>query len=115
MTITYSHCLRCGRSLTSARSTAAGYGPGCAARIRRAHAGLAEWTPRQRDAAAELVADGGIVPVRTARVGVVYRTVATDGSETYLTTAAGHCTCPAGARFSRCYHTAAARMLGLAA
>ena len=72
--------------LRSAASIAAGYGTGRRARIRAAAklADLAAWTARQVEQARELIEDGGIVP--TARPGV-FRTVSTDGSAVYLTSA----------------------------
>lgn len=99
-------CMRCGRRLRTAKSIAAGYGAGCRARIRAAAklADLAAWTGRQLEQARELIEDGGIVP--TARPGV-FRTVSTDGSTVYLTSARW-CGCPARAE---CYHRAGVLMV----
>lgn len=105
-TTTHTHCLRCGRLLRSPSSVARGYGPTCARRIRRAAADLADYKPAQVAAARELIADAAIVPLRS----VVFVTVSTDGTETYRT-APTACTCPAGIKTRRCYHTAAARLL----
>jgi hypothetical protein len=100
-------CLRpgCGRKLTAAKSVACGYGPRCLAKIRKAavDAALEGFTDDQRDKAAELIADGGLVP--TKRPGV-YRTAGSKGDVTYLTHTAA-CTCPAGLHDRRCYHRAA--------
>lgn len=103
------HCVKCHRPLRNASPD--GLGPKCRRYVRRNATALDGFKPAQVDAARELIEDGGIIPVRTVRVGTVYRTVATDGTETYLTTAAGHCTCPAGHRSARCYHVAAALSL----
>jgi hypothetical protein len=102
----HSHCLRCGRRLYSAASRAAGFGSGCRAKIRAAAkvADLAAWTGRQLEQARELIEDAGIVP--TGRPGV-YRTVSTDGSAVYLTTAKW-CGCPAS---KECYHRAAVAVM----
>jgi Family of unknown function (DUF6011) len=113
-----SRCLRpgCGRKLTSARSIAAGYGPKCAAKIRKAQIDQARdgFTADQQAKADELIRDGGIIPVReTAHNGSLYRVVSSKGDETYLATAHG-CSCMAGVRGRRCYHKLAATVLGIA-
>ncbi|MFI2632617.1 DUF6011 domain-containing protein [Streptomyces collinus] len=102
----HTNCLRCGRTLTSAKSQAAGYGPTCARHIRRAQVDLADYKPHQVASARELIEDGAIVPLRS----VVFVAVSTDGTETYRTAPTG-CTCPAGLKGARCYHQLAARML----
>lgn len=98
-------CLSCGRPIRSAESVAAGRGSGCRAKLRRAAktADLSEWTPRQIEQAEELIGDGGVVP--TARPAV-FRTVSTDGSAAYLTSA-HWCGCPAGLKAKPCYHRCA--------
>lgn len=103
------HCLRCGRTLRSAASVKASYGPVCRARIRAAALAeaLRDFTAAQRDKAAELIADGALVPVRRG----IFRTVSSKGDAQYLTAATGQCNCPAGLRGRRCYHGAAARTL----
>jgi len=103
------HCLRCGRALRNASPD--GLGPKCRRDVRRTTPTLNGFKPAQLEAARELLDDGGIIPVRIVKAGVVYRTVATGGTETYLTTSAGHCNCPAGLRSGRCYHVAAALSL----
>jgi len=102
-------CLACGRKLTV---TTAPYGPACARKIRQAAARVtAGCTAAQRDDAAELIADGGIVPVReTAKNGTLYQTVSSGGTEVHLTTVNG-CNCTAGLRGRHCYHVLAARIL----
>ncbi|MFD8075822.1 DUF6011 domain-containing protein [Streptomyces sp. NPDC059718] len=105
-TTQHTNCLRCGRTLTSAKSCAAGYGPTCAAKIRHAAADTADFKPHQVASARELIADGAIIPLRS----VVFIAVSTDGTETYRTAPTG-CTCPAGLKGSRCYHQLAARLL----
>lgn len=67
---------------------------------------LAGFKPAQVADAAELISDGGIVHLRS----VVFLTVSTDGTETHKT-APNACTCKAGLRGIRCYHTAAVRMM----
>ena len=105
-------CLRCRRVLRAPASVAAGYGRGCRARIRatavRAAVTLAGYyTAAQVAQAAELIADAAVIPTRLA---TVFRTVATDGTAVYLTSAAG-CTCPAR---KQCYHRAAVTILAAA-
>lgn len=102
----HTNCLRCGRTLTSTRSIATGYGPTCARHIRHAAVDLADYKAHQVASAKELIEDGAIIPLRS----VVFITVSTDGTETYRTAPTG-CTCPAGLKGSRCYHQLAARLL----
>ena len=105
-TTTHTNCLRCGRTLTSAKSIATGYGPKCAAKVRKAPVDLTDYKPHQIASARELIEDGAIVPLRS----VVFVTVSTDGTETYKT-APNVCTCPAGLKGGHCYHQLAARLL----
>ncbi|MFE0801099.1 DUF6011 domain-containing protein [Streptomyces sp. NPDC058812] len=102
----HTNCLRCGRTLRSTKSQAAGYGPTCARHIRRAATDLTGYKPHQINSARELIEDGAIVPLRS----VVFIAVSTDGTETYRT-APTACTCKAGLKGTRCYHQLAARML----
>lgn len=102
----HTNCLRCGRSLKSTKSQAAGYGPRCARHIRNAAVDLTDYKPHQINSARELITDGAIIPLRS----VIFITVSTDGTETYLSAPTG-CNCPAGLKGSRCYHTLAARLL----
>jgi hypothetical protein len=103
-------CLRCGRKIRSARSVAAGMGPGCRARIRIA--AMAEavkgFAATQVEKARELIADGGLIP--TTRPGV-YRAVSSRGDATYLTHPQT-CSCAAAkrGRATPCYHSLAARI-----
>ncbi|MEV5944538.1 DUF6011 domain-containing protein [Streptomyces sp. NPDC051994] len=106
MTINYTHCIRCGRHLTSTKSMATGYGPTCARKIRTAAVDLTDYKVHQVASARELIEDGAIIPLRS----VAFLTVSTDGTETYRSAPTG-CTCPAGIKGSRCYHQLAARML----
>jgi hypothetical protein len=108
----HTHCIRCGRILTSADSQARGYGRTCATKVRAAAAvvDLAGYKPAQIAAAEELIEDAAIIQIRPR----IYRSVSTDGSELYLTAVTGHCNCPAGLRSVRCYHAAAAQMLAAA-
>jgi len=102
----HTNCLRCGRKLTSTKSTATGYGPKCAAHIRHSAADTTDYKAHQITSARELIEDGAIVPLRS----VVFIAVSTDGTETYKT-APTACNCPAGLKGSRCYHQLAARLL----
>lgn len=103
----HTHCLLCGRKLHSIRSRMLGYGPTCAARVRRAAVKLAgNYRTHQVESAQELIEDGAIVHVRS----VAFRAVSSDGTETYLTSPHA-CACPAGLKDRRCYHQLAARIL----
>lgn len=97
-------CARCNRVLTTAASIARGLGPGCAAILRRE--ATADHKTHQIESARELITDGGIAHLRNA----VYLTVSTDGTRFHRTTAT-HCTCEAGIKGRRCYHTAAVRII----
>ncbi|MFI1165628.1 DUF6011 domain-containing protein [Streptomyces sp. NPDC020801] len=105
---THTHCLRCGRTLTSAKSVTAGYGPTCARHIRHAERAVdtTDYKPHQIASAHELIEDGGIILIR----GHVFAAVSTDGTETHLAHPAA-CNCKAGLKGTRCYHQLAARML----
>jgi len=105
-TTTHTNCLRCGRTLRSAKSQATGYGAKCAAKVRHTPADTSDYKPHQIASAVELIEDGAIIPLRS----VVFIAVSTDGTETYKT-APTACSCPAGLKGSRCYHQLAARML----
>lgn len=89
-------CKRCGRTLTSAASIAAGRGKTC----QRKAVVEADYSARQLDDALELIELGGVVPLRGRRV---FLTVGSHG-ETYRTAATGQCDCPAGLKGRRCYH-----------
>lgn len=106
---TQDRCLRCGRRLSAQASISQGYGRTCRARIIAAArvTPLVGFTARQRDKAAELIGDKGIVP--TGHRGV-WRTVSSSGADFYLT-APEACNCPAGRNGLRCYHSAAATLL----
>ena len=107
-------CLRpgCGRVLRSAKSIALGYGPVCAAKIRKAAIDVAraDFTPEQAAKADELIRDGGMVPHPHAGV---FTAVSSKGDAIYLAHPAA-CTCPAGIKGRRCYHLLAARVLTIA-
>ena len=112
---TETRCLRpgCGRTLRSAKSVAAGYGPVCARKIREAALteARADFSASQQADADQLIRDGGIVP--TNRDGV-FRSVSSKGDATYLTHSQV-CSCAAGLKGRRCYHLLAARILVLSA
>lgn len=69
---------------------------------------LDAWKPAQIDKARELIEQGGIIP-SSRRVGI-YTAVSSDGTTTYLVHSAT-CSCPAGQRGRKCYHTAAVALL----
>lgn len=105
-TTTHTHCLRCGRALTSTRSTRTGYGPTCTRKVRNASADTAGFKAHQVASAHELIEDAAIIQIRPT----VFRAVSTDGTETYLAHPT-NCTCPAGLKARPCYHQLAARLL----
>lgn len=108
------NCLRCGRTLTSARSIALGYGPTCSARIRKATKTptVTAHKPAAIAKATELIEQGGILPLRGRRVFTV---ISSDGTHSYKTAPTG-CTCAAGIKGRYvCYHRVAATILSLAA
>lgn len=112
--VTETRCHRCRRPIRAAKSVADGYGPGCAAKIRRAarEDALAGLTEKQRAKALEIVADGGVVEAREG----VFRVVSGDGSQAYLTLADGHCNCRWGLRRTLadtkvCAHVGAVRLV----
>lgn len=110
---TQTRCTRCGRPLHAAKSIAAGRGPTCARKVRAAARtkALADYKPAQQAKALELIEQGGMVAIRGRHV---FAAVSSDGTRTYKA-APQACTCPAGARGTRCYHRAAAAVLSLAA
>lgn len=59
----------------------------------------------QVDKARELISDGGLQPIN----GVIFLAVSSRGDAWYSATETA-CTCPAGSRGVRCYHTAAVRI-----
>lgn len=110
---TKAHCLRCGRTLTSAASITRQYGPTCAAKVRKA-AAVADFTAFKDSAAArtkaeQLITDGAIVPTRVAGQ---YLATSSDGDAFYLVdTVERSCTCKGHTRTGRCYHLSAADIL----
>ena len=100
----HTNCLRCGRTLRNPSPD--GYGPKCRTKVRKAAVDLADYKAHQIASAKELIEDGAIIPLRNT----VFIAVSTDGTETYKT-APTACSCPAGVKGSRCYHTLAARLL----
>lgn len=111
-TTTPTPCLRCGRTLTSTKSINDGMGRTCKAKVvAAAQATTKDFKPAQIDRAQELIAQGGIVPIRGRRI---FRTVSNDGTRTYLT-APQACTCAAGIKGRHaCFHRIAAVILAAA-
>lgn len=102
-------CTRCHATLRSAKSIARGMGAHCARLDRQeAAAKAAGFKPAAIAKAKELIADGGIIPVRGRRV---FRAVSSDGTSSYLT-APQACGCKAGLKGKHlCFHRAAATLL----
>lgn len=109
MNTTTARCTRCGRTLRSAQSIAAGMGRTCKAKVAKAaELAAVAYKPFQVAKATELVELGAIVRTRFA----VYTAVSSRGDATYTVNAALRtCTCPAGEKHVACYHLAAAEML----
>jgi hypothetical protein len=110
---THTNCLRCGRRLTSAKSTTTGYGPTCTRKVKAAAKAqiIATHKPQAVAKAEELIEQGGIIPLRAG----IFTVVASNGIDTYKTHRAA-CTCPAGIKGRYvCYHRVAAQILSLAA
>lgn len=108
-------CQSCGRKLTAASSVAAGRGPVCRAKVRKAAQtiDLTEFHGWQVDKARELIEQQAIIP--SSRPGL-YAAVSGDGVTVYLVDATeASCTCKAAANGRRCYHLAAALILDAAA
>ncbi|QBI56822.1 DUF6011 domain-containing protein [Streptomonospora litoralis] len=99
-------CRRCHRPLTSARSIRLGYGKGCWAEIRAEKATLEGYKDHQIASATEAIEDGALVHYRDG----IHLVVSADGTRTHRATA-HHCTCQAGVRGTRCWHTAAVQIL----
>lgn len=107
-----SKCGRCGRTLRSVKSIAAGYGPTCLRNIREAaalEAARMNYSPAQLDRAQEIIADNGIL----AATPDEFEAVASDGSAIYTTTDRS-CTCKAGEVGRKCYHQLARRAVTVA-
>ena len=71
------------------------------------HRHLANFTPRQRLQAAQLIADERITAAERAATFLVWQNRDGEWTAVYITTA-DTCTCPAGQHGTRCYHRAAA-------
>lgn len=109
MTNSTRQCTRCGRTLHSADSIARGYGRTCQRKIREA-AALVTCKPAALAKAQELIADGGIIPVKTKRIRV-FAVISSNGTSHYLT-APQACNCAAGLRgHAVCYHRVAAQLI----
>jgi hypothetical protein len=108
------NCLRCGRTLTSAKSIALGYGPTCSAHIRKATKSdtVTAHKPQAIAKATELIEQGGILPLRGRRVFTV---ISSDGIATYKTAPPAAPARPGSRAVHICYHRVAAQILSLAA
>jgi hypothetical protein len=105
----HTNCLRCGRRLSSTKSTATGYGPTCTRKVRKSARAevIAQHKPAQVAKAQELIEQGGVIPLRRN----VFRTVSSDGTRTYLT-APQACNCAAGLKGKHmCFHRIAAQIV----
>lgn len=104
---THTHCLRCGRTLTSQTSKARGYGRTCGTKVRQAAQAATGYSTAQIESARELIEDGAIVQIRPR----VCRSVSSDGTGFYLTAITGQCNCLAGLKGRKCYHALATALL----
>ncbi|MGH3218951.1 MAG: DUF6011 domain-containing protein [Streptosporangiaceae bacterium] len=107
-------CQGCGRKLTATASVAAGRGPVCRARPRKAAAtaDLGAFHGWQVDKAREAIEMLAVIP--SSRPGL-YAVVSSDGVTVYLADAIERsCTCKAAASARRCYHLASAVILAAA-
>jgi len=110
-------CQQCGRTrrFRSAEAAAAAQPSGrvCRAKARTLVAAVRDaMKPEQHAKMAELIEDGGIVPV--SRPGV-YAATSSDGSTVYVVDVnAATCTCKAGQNGRDCYHLHAAMVLNAA-
>ena len=106
-------CLRCGRTLSAAKSVADGMGRGCKARVKAA-ADVINLTAFRdakaaHDKAIELIEQGGLT--RT-RIPGQYLATSSTGTDHYLVdTIERSCTCKGHQRVGRCYHLVAADLL----
>lgn len=104
-------CQDCGRRIWAAASVAAKRGSGCRAKLRAA-VRASDAKAEQIAKAAELIDDGGIVPV--SRPGI-YAATSSDGTTIYVVNLPDQtCTCPAGQHGRYCYHLVAATILNAA-
>jgi hypothetical protein len=106
-------CIRCGRTLKSARSIAAGMGRTCRAKVAEAakviDLSVFKDTKGAATRAEQLIADAGIVPTRHAGQFIA---TSSDGTKTYtVDTIDRSCTCPAGLKGRACYHLVAADII----
>lgn len=109
----HTNCLRCGRTLTSAKSCATGYGPTCTRKVREAAKAeiIATYKPQQIAKAEELIEQGALIPLRAG----IYLAPSADGERTYKAHRTA-CSCPAGVKsLHPCKHRIAAHILSLAA
>jgi hypothetical protein len=107
-------CHGCGRKLTSAASIAAGRGPVCRAKVRKAAetTDLTAFKDWQVDKARELIEQQAIIPSSRP---ALYIAVGSDSVTRYVTDAYERsCTCKAAANGRGCYHLAAALILAAA-
>lgn len=108
---TTTRCLKCRRILR--RPSVDGYGPTCRRNVRKAarSAVVAQYKSHLVEKAEELIADGGLIPLRANRV---FLAVSSDGLSTYRVHRAA-CTCPAGIRGQHvCKHRIAAHLVSAA-
>jgi len=111
-TKTTTHCKRCGRILTAAKSVAQGAGPVCQAKIDAALTAAAKTQPAvQVEKATEALADNAVAH----RTHNLYQVVSSNGATVYdVDLGTGGCTCKAGQYGRRCWHLTAAAALAAA-
>lgn len=108
-----SHCLRCGRTLTAAKSIENRMGRTCRAKVRKATE-VADFSAFKdatsaRNKAEQLIDDGAIVPTR---IPGQYVATSSDGTTVYLVdTVERSCTCKGHQNHGRCYHLSAGDIL----
>lgn len=93
------------RAVQVSRTTLTAALTSLASQVRRI-AKAASYTTAQANSAVELIEDNGIHPLRPG----IWLTVSTDGTRIHRTTT-GRCTCEAGIKGGRCYHSLAALTL----
>lgn len=96
-------CKRCGRTLTSKKSRATGYGPTCAKIVR---SDTADYTPEQTAKALRLVQGGGVRRIPSK----YFRLFEVDGTYTTYETDGIDCTCQGAREHGTCYHVEAVRI-----
>lgn len=108
-------CTRCRRPLTSPGSINRGMGKGCARRVREVTAAALDVVkPDTLAKAVEDLEDGAVIDTRrvTSTGRRVFAVLSSDGTDVYLATPSGACTCKAGLKGKYlCRHAVAAALV----